>query len=605
MGGSMLLRLALVGLRYISVVSGSALSHQSVPLNISSLFNNQGFGAHEGEASFDTLNQSYPAVIAGDGQFYTSATTGIQYYSPGYKGPETNGNIICAGQIIPVPPGPYFAVSLLHASDLRKKTLLGNLTATFSDNTSSTVELRSEPWWAFLAINRGDLCVHGERLDVTITGSRVKTVKSGQIKRLCPGDQKQVQRPILGNGTCDLSVELRQRSRSVTVREFVDVEIGMSAWDVSDENLARHESPDWFDDAKFGIFIHWGPYSVPGWGNSTPYESYADWFWWYSTHHPLSDKSDFYNYRLATFDPDWNYDDSFQNFTASTYDPKAWVDLIASSGAKYFVLTTKHHDGFSLFNTQGTTNRSSIHHGPHRDLLGELFTAAAKHQPQLKRGTYFSLPKRFNPDYGKYGFAQYDRPDSTTHPGIIARNPYANLTEPYTGHTPVTDFLTDVMLPQLNILAYNYSTDILWCDAGAANVTSVFAASWFNHARAENRDVTINSRCGTALVNHFETPECATFATPQRMKWESNRGMDPFSYGYNRATPDSEYMNATTLIRMLIDIVSKNGNLLLNIGLRADGSIPAVEVENLSEAGRWLEGNEEAVFGTRYWFWGR
>lgn len=117
-------------------------------------------------------------------------------------------------------------------------------------------------------------------------------------------------------------------------------------------------------------------------------------FWWYSTRineHAAADRSGFNAYRLETFGPELNNDDFFENFTASAYDPKEWVDLISDSGAQYFVLTTKHHDGFSLFDAGATTNRTSLHYGPKRDILGELFEAAKTHQPHLKRGTYFSF----------------------------------------------------------------------------------------------------------------------------------------------------------------------------------------------------------------------
>jgi alpha-L-fucosidase len=203
-------------------------------------------------------------------------------------------------------------------------------------------------------------------------------------------------------------------------------------------NLARHELPRWFDDAKFGIFIHWGPYSVPAWGNSTTYESYAEWFWWYPTH-PEGDKSGFHDYRLRTFGPELNYDNFFANFRAAKYEPKDWVDLIADAGAKYFVITTKHHDGFALFDAGNTTNRTSLHYGPKQDVVKSLFEAAKIYQPALKRGTYFSLPEWFNPSFGPYGFAQYDdRPDGTTHPGIIARNPYTRLSHTLDGYPSMT-----------------------------------------------------------------------------------------------------------------------------------------------------------------------
>ncbi|KAL5115652.1 hypothetical protein ACEQ8H_006451 [Pleosporales sp. CAS-2024a] len=603
---------------------------------------------------------------------------GIAYIAPGYRGPATWDNVICAGQTIELQqPIRAFALSVLHASDTRKTTVLGNITFTYSDgsigelvydkfythnatnfNTSHIFELqaaltpgkdlasftlpnttnattgrihvfaatlwekdggasvhvqsvRPTQKWTMsggvksqvvqvLVNNAGSECVHGQGLTVAIEGPQVHTVEPGTIKRICPGDQKSVYVSVRGSGSCSAAVYITYQNVT-TARALEDVEFGLTNWTAT--NLAAHESPQWFDDAKFGIFIHWGPYSVPGWGNSTPYESYAEWFWWYSTHQ-LGDRSAFRDYRLRTYGPDLNYDDFFDNFTAARYEPKEWVDLIAESGAKYFVITTKHHDGFALFDAGNTTHRTSLHYGPKRDLVKELFDAAKTYHPALKRSTYFSLPEWFNPAYGKYGFAQYgpEKPGGTTWPGIIARNPFTNMTEPYTGFLPVDDFIADVMTPQMEILAYEYETDILWCDAGASNATAAFAERWWNWARAHNRDVAINSRCGTALVNDFDTPEYATFSTAQRRKWESNMGMDPYSYGYNGATPDAAYMNATTLVTSLVDMVSKNGNLLLDIGPRADGSIPQPEINALQGAGRWLAANGEAIYNTTYWF---
>lgn len=281
------------------------------------------------------------------------------------------------------------------------------------------------------------------------------------------------------------------------------------------------------------------------------------------------------------------------------------MDLIADSGATYFVITSKHHDGFALFDTGETSNRSALHYGPQRDLLGELFDAAATYQPSLKRGTYFSLPEWFNPDFGPYGFDQNNattNPGTTSWPGVQAKNPYTGVDEPYTGHVPVSDFLADVMLPQMETLAYTYGTDIMWCDTGAANMTAEFAAKWWNSAKTQDRQVAINSRCGVAEAADFDTPEYMRFSSAQKRKWESNQGMDPYSYGYNRATPDEAYMNATTIIYTLVDIVSKNGNLLLDIGPRADGSIVQAEIDNLREAGQWIKSHGEAIFNTTYWF---
>ncbi|ORY63067.1 alpha-L-fucosidase [Pseudomassariella vexata] len=451
--------------------------------------------------------------------------------------------------------------------------------------------------------NAGSECVSGDGLKVSLAGTGFKTVLPGSVKRLCPGDQKVVTVGVDGSskGPVPVDVAISQASSNQTVR-FQNVEIGLTSWTSDPDNLARHESPEWFDGAKYGIFIHWGPYAVTGWGNSSPYESYAEWFWWYSTHHPQADASDFYNYRLETYGPDWAYDDTFPDFNASNFDPKMWVDLFADAGAKYFVITTKHHDGFALFDTGSTSNRSALHYGPRRDVLGELFSAAETYQPSLKRGTYFSLPEWFNPDFGPYGFDQLPRASTVSWPGMLATNPYTGVEEPYTGHVPVEDFVSDLMVPQMETLAYTYGTDIMWCDCGAANGTASFAAAWWNTARAQNRQVAINSRCGIAEAADFDTPEYQTFSSAQHRKWESNQGMDPYSYGYNRATPDEAYMNASTIVYTLVDMVSKNGNLLLDIGPRADGMIVQREVDNLLEAGSWIRTHEEAVFNTTYWF---
>lgn len=584
-------------------------------------FNNKAFGKFPGEAAFDSLNQSYAAPVLATNGSYTSTQTGIQFDFPGYRPGNASDNVICDSQVFPVPAAQYFSASFLVASDVELTTVSGNVTFTYTDNSTSTTELRSEPWFAFLTINRGEIvypyrftangtngntshifeitsplstgknlsaielpsttntttgrlhvfamslwqgsqvsvqsvrptqqqltngtqlvevtlnnagssCVSGSGLEVKLSGPGITTTQPGQLRRLCPGDQKTVKIGVHGSYSGWATVVLDDGE--LTQKQHFEVDLGLTNWTSDLSNLARHESPEWFDGAKFGIFIHWGPYSVTGWGNSTPYESYAEWFWWYSTHHPEADRSDFYDYRLGTYGPDWNYDDTFDDYTASKFDAKEWVDLFADAGATYFVLTTKHHDGFANFDTKETTNRSSLHYGPKRDLLAELFDAAKEYQPSLRRGTYFSLPEWFNPNFAPYGFSQLATNSSTTWPGIIARNPYTGLEEPYTGGFPVNDFVADIMVPQMQILAYDYETDIMWCDCGAANGTAAFASDWWNKAREQGREVTINSRCGVAEVADFDTPEYATFSTSQPRKWESNQGMDPYSYGYNR-----------------------------------------------------------------------
>lgn len=258
------------------------------------------------------------------------------------------------------------------------------------------------------------------------------------------------------------------------------------------------------------------------------------------------------------------------------------------------MLTSKHHDGYALFDLPTTVSkRTSVALPPHRDFVKELFDAAKTYQPELRRGTYFSVPEWFHPEYAKYGFADW--------PGGAAKDPFTNKTVPYTGYVPVNDYLQDLLLPSMQTLA-SMGTEIMWCDIGGPNLTIPFAAAWYNAAATSGRQVTMNNRCG--VPGDFDTPEYPRSSPPvaRARKWESNRGMDPYSYGYNAATPDSAYMNASTIVRTLVDIVSKNGNFLLDVGPKADGSIVEAEVKALREAGVWIKDHEEAVFETGSWF---
>lgn len=307
---------------------------------------------------------------------------------------------------------------------------------------------------------------------------------------------------------------------------------------------------------------------------------------------PNGTVGDFYEYNLKTYGPEHVYDDFIQNFTAAQFDPKEWVDLFADAGAQYFVQVSKHHDGYALFDIpENVTKRTSVAQYPHKNLLQMLFDAADTYQPHLHKATYFSLPEWFHPDYKPYGFGDW--------PGGNATNPYTNQTLPYTGYVPVQDFISDLILPEMLTLA-SMGTEIMWCDIGGPNLTADFAATYFNTMAAQNKQVLLNNRCG--LPGDFDTPEYARYEAVQVRKWESNLGMDPYSYGYNRATPVAAYLQPAEIVRSLVDIVSKNGNFLLDIGPRADGTILEVEKRNLLEAGRWIKDHGEAIYNTTYWF---
>ncbi|KAG1828517.1 glycoside hydrolase family 29 protein [Suillus variegatus] len=423
------------------------------------------------------------------------------------------------------------------------------------------------------------------RYEISVTGEGVSTVTPGLVYRLVPADQARVDVFILNDGgTGNATVTIKNEFGNV-----IGTSVGWpivplrTEWTADADVLATHETPTWWNQAKYGIFIHWGIYSVPAWG---PPGSYAEWYDW-SLHNPPNSNSPTWVHHLDTYGKDIVYDDFIANFTASTWNPSAWLELFSEAGAKYFVIVTKHHDGYALFDTKNTTHRSSVYLNPYRDFVKELMDTAKSDYPDIHRGTYYSLPEWFNPYFSKYGFSSW--------PGGLAHNAFnASELEPYTGMLNISDYIEDLQYPQMVSLALDYDTEIMWCDIGGPNKTLDFAAQFFNKAMQDGYQVTINDRCGA--VPDFDTPEYATFASLSTRHWETSEGMDPNSYGLNSATNASEYKNGTTIIQTLVDVVSKNGNYLL------DGDIIAPMADNLLAAGKWLKYAGDCVYATDYWF---
>lgn len=188
-------------------------------------------------------------------------------------------------------------------------------------------------------------------VSVWVDSPGVRTVQNSTVKRLRSGDQVVVEVGVVnedgvqpgsvGNATFHIAGDGIPEARYTFNATF-----GIAEYEATYDSVYSHESPSWFNDAKFGIFIHWGVYSVPGWGNSGENESYAEWYWWNQNQGPGTSVGT-WEYHLDTYGPDVVYDDFIQNFTASAFDPKAWVDLFADAGAQYFVQVSKHHDGTS------------------------------------------------------------------------------------------------------------------------------------------------------------------------------------------------------------------------------------------------------------------
>jgi alpha-L-fucosidase len=421
-------------------------------------------------------------------------------------------------------------------------------------------------------------------VSVDVAGART-TVPAG-ISRLAPGEQARVRigiAPSAGTtpgtpATGDVTVAARSGRLANRSTALI---LGVPDYQPTDASLANHQAPYWYDDAKFGIFIHWGVYSVPAWGPVG--KEYAEWYW----DHMQDPNDPTYAYHAQTYGQTFDYDDFIPRFTADKFQPTSWVRLFQDAGAEYFVLTSKHHEGFALWDSK-VSGRNAVQLGPKRDLVKALFDASRTHTPKLHNGLYYSLPEWFNPDNPWMGHAP--------------RNPYTLAPVPYTGYQSGRDYVKDYQTKQVLELVEGYDPDLIWYDIGGANDTRDVLTEYFNRAkhRPHPKDVTVDNRGGIP-AHDFTTPEYTTYANTVVAKWEASRGLDPFSYGYNSATPDDRYMTAEQVVQTLVDIVSKNGNFLLDIGPKADGTIPAIMQKVLLDTGAWLRVNGEAIYGTTYW----
>lgn len=319
------------------------ISKNSLKVPLDSYFNNQGFSSYPGEASFDQLNNSFPASGLPRGGTYNSTQTGTSYIFPGYVGSNKSDNVVCVGQTVSLAAAKYFSVQMLVAADLASTA--GNLTLTYTDNTTSLSEVRSEPFYSFLTIFKGEIImpsyytnnatnfntsnifeftgyvdssktlssitfpdtsntttgsrlhvfslslwkgtgvqvqyvrptqkmsdvregvqivelvvdnagpdwISGGGVEVSIEAPGVMTVEPAKIKRLRPGDQKKINVGVIGSGNVTAKVVMTGSVNATST--FEHVEIGLKSYTSDLANLNRHESPEWFNDAKFGIFI--------------------------------------------------------------------------------------------------------------------------------------------------------------------------------------------------------------------------------------------------------------------------------------------------------------------------------------------------------------
>ena len=334
------------------------------------------------------------------------------------------------------------------------------------------------------------------------------------------------------------------------------------------QSLDQRPTPQWFKDAKFGIFIHWGVYAVPGWSSKG---NYAE---WYQQGLQTNDTAR-QKFHKAKFG-NRTYYDLANDFKAELFNPDDWANLFERSGAKYIVLTSKHHDGFTLWPSK-EANRSwgfawnAMDVGPRRDLLGDLFKAVRK--TSVHAGMYYSLYEWFNPLWKK---------------------------DP-------KKYAAEHVWPQMKELINNYEPDVFWTDgdweAPPETWKSQEFLTWLYNESAVKDKVVVNDRWGEGVrFKHagVYTPEYQPDLDFEDHYWEESRGMG-YSYGYNREEDAWDYNSAQSLVLQLIDKVSRGGNFLLDIGPDEHGKIPPIMQERLLQMGEWLKINGEAIYQTSRW----
>ena len=341
------------------------------------------------------------------------------------------------------------------------------------------------------------------------------------------------------------------------------------------ESLDARPMPEWFNDAKFGIFIHWGVYSVPAWGAKG---TYSEWYW-----HALRSNSNdgaTRKFHDRVYGKDFDYMDFAPMFTCELFDANEWAALFKRSGAKYVVPTSKHHDGYCIWPSREASASwgqpwNSMEVGPKRDLLGEL-TKAVREQG-MKSGFYYSLYEWYHPWYRK-DFEKYR---------------------------------DEHFIPQFKDVVTRYAPDIIFADGEWDHPSEEWRTpellTWLFNESPCKENVVINDRWGKeSRSNHggYFTTEYGHVGGDKELaegrSWEENRGIGA-SFGYNRNESIDEYHTTTQLVHLLIDTISRGGNLLLDVGPTADGRIPVIMQDRLIGIGQWLSTNGEAIYGTRRW----
>ena len=362
------------------------------------------------------------------------------------------------------------------------------------------------------------------------------------------------------------------------------------------ESLRQYRIPEWYIDAKFGIFIHWGPYCVPAFGNE-----------WYPRRMYLQDDPAFEHHRRAYGEhTEFGYKDFIPMFRAEHFDADEWARLFEESGAKFVMPVAEHHDGFAMYDSD-LSDWTAAKMGPKRDIIGELAAATRKRNMvfalsshRAEHWWFFDGGRSFPSD------VQDPANDGLYGPAVTASKDKSNR-EAWKHKDwrprPNAKFLED-WLARCCELVDKYQPQVVWFDWWIEQIVfepylQRFAAYYYNRGLEWGKGVAINHKYesypeGVAVFD----VERGQLSDTRNLFWQTDTSVSKNSWGY---IANHDYKTAGDIIGDLVDIVSKNGALLLNVGPRADGLIPEIEQEMLREIGRWLAVNGEGIYGTRAW----
>ena len=333
------------------------------------------------------------------------------------------------------------------------------------------------------------------------------------------------------------------------------------------ESLNERGYPQWFQDAKLGIFVHWGLYSVPAYASK---EGYGEWFY-RGLMMKEPERMRMMSYYADTNQPVFDqYKELTKYWHAELWNPEEWADLFQSAGAKYVVLVTKHHDGYCLWDSEFQPEWNSVVNGPKRNIVEELTTAVR--DKDMRMGFYYSLPEWTNPLH-----IWMEDPDNE-----------------------ISGYVYTYMVPQFKELVGLYKPDLIFADGDwnntSAQLQSKYLISWYYNT--VGKDAIVNNRWGNGTQHGFLTPEYSAGITNTDVPWAECRGLGR-SFGLNRNEDLDNYMTDKELIQHFVELVAHGGGMTLNVGPNADGTIPLIQQERLRNLGKWLEINGEAIYDTR------